>query len=367
MKNVYNIPDQRSPWRFVKSVNGKRIVKSFKTRKAAEDYARKFLAELSVAGDDALFVSREDAKMLAEIKRICGNVNPVDAVKFWALHHRAATAKAVSVEKAFVEFIGWLEASGRSKRHIETMQTTARKFCARFGEANVARISKDDLLNWAADMGLSARTQRNYISHVVNFLGWCKTAKSWILEVPKVDDRLLPRGTQAPVAIWNVDEAEHAMRHIEQHERVYLPHYALRLFAGLRTSEASQMRWEWIDFENRRITVPASVCKTRDAWVILPEFCPETVFFWLEPFRQKNGQIKKPAQKASDRISAACNWRPNVMRHTFATMLVAFFGDENKAILATRHTNVSTLRAHYRGVNQTQQDAQRFFSLRPMS
>lgn len=367
MKNVYHFPNQRSPWRFVKSVKGKRFVKSFQTRKEAEAFARRFLSELSVSGDDAAFVSRDDIKMLTEIKRICGDVSPLEAVKFWALHGRAATSAAVSVEKAFGEFLEWLEASGRSRRHIDSIKTTSRKFCARFGEKNVSHISKEDLLTWATDMKLSARTQRNYIANVVNFLGWCKVAKSWILDVPKVDDRLLPRGAQTPVEIWNVDEAEHAIRHLEQHERAYVPHYSLRLFAGLRTSEARQMRWEWIDFDKRSITVPAHVCKTRDSWIILPEFCPETVFRWLEPFRKANGPIKAPAQKAATRISHACNWKPNVMRHTFATMLVAFCGNENKAILATRHTSISTLRAHYRGVNQTKKDAQRFFALRPLA
>ena len=47
------------------------------------------------------------------------------------------------------------------------------------------------------------------------------------------------------------------MRFIEQSYPTLVPHYALRLFAGLRTSEARKMRWEWIDFEKRTILVPA--------------------------------------------------------------------------------------------------------------
>ncbi len=155
------------------------------------------------------------------------------------------------------------------------------------------------------------------------------------------------------------------MRWIEQNAREFVPFYALRLFVGLRTAEAEKMRWEWIDFENHRITIPAHICKTRDAWIILPEFLPDTVFHWLKPFYRKKGEIKFPYNRQANRVAKNCGWKQNVMRHTFATMHVAFYHDEGKTILATRHSNIATLRSHYRGVNQTREDAQKFFALRP--
>ena len=66
------------------------------------------------------------------------------------------------------------------------------------------------------------------------------------------------------------------------------------------------------------------------------------------------------------RISAACNWKTNVLRHTFATMLASWNHDDGKTILATRHTNTQTLRRHYKGVNQTREDAEKFFARRPL-
>ena len=65
------------------------------------------------------------------------------------------------------------------------------------------------------------------------------------------------------------------------------------------------------------------------------------------------------------RISADCNWKTNVLRHTFATMLASWNHDDGKTILATRHTNTQTLRRHYKGVNQTIEEARAFFALRP--
>lgn len=366
MKNVYFLKNQERPWRFSKMINGKRIARNFSSKKQCEDFAKKFIESQASLGNDALFFHKEDKILLSKIKEICGDFDPLEALNFWKKHYKPSAAGSVSCKHAFDEFTAWLKESGRAERTIKTIETTKRKFLERFSSDLVSKIGKDEILSWVNKLPIAPRSKRNHIGNITNFLNWCKIAKSWIVDVPKIDERLLPKSNKEPVHIWTAAEAESAIRHIEKHERGYLAHYALRMFAGLRTSEAEQMRWEWIDFENRRITVPAHICKTRDAWVILPEYCPSTVFEWLIPLRQESGAIQKPAGKARIRIATACAWKPNVLRHTFATMHVALYGDESKTILATRHTNIGTLRANYRGVNQTKADAERFFALRPL-
>lgn len=366
MKNIYFLKNQDRPWRFSKMINGKRITRNFSSKKQCEDFAKKFIESQASHGTDALFFQREDKQILTRIREICGDFDPIEAIKFWKQHYKPGAEKAVSCEVAFEAFMEWLKESGRAERTITTLETTKRKFIERFSSVLVSKIGKDEILSWSNSLNVSPRSKRNHIRNITNFLNWCKIAKSWIVDVPRIDERLLPVSVKEPVHIWTFREAESAIRHIEEHERPYLAHYTLRMFAGLRTSEASQMRWEWIDFENRKITVPAHICKTRDAWVILPEFCPDTVWDWLLPLRQESGAIHKPAEKARTRIANACQWKPNVLRHTFATMHVALYGNEAKTILATRHTNIGTLRANYRGVNQPKADAERFFALRPL-
>lgn len=367
MKYVYYLPNQARPWRFKKSVNGRIVIRNFITKKEAEDYSRSFLVAKATKGAESFFVGEADRKLLADLRKICGTeVDLREVARFWKRHYKPGTEQAVSCEAAFEAFMKWIKNSGRAERTIKTLETTKRKFLKRFSSELVSKIGKDEILSWVNALPIAPRSKKNHIGNITNFLNWCKIAKSWIIDVPKIDERLLPISAKDPVHIWTLEEAEYAIRHIEKHERPYLAHYVLRMFAGLRTSEASQMRWEWIDFDNRKITVPAHVCKTRDAWVILPEFCPATVWEWLLPLRQESGAVHKPAEKARTRIANACQWKPNVLRHTFATMHVALYGDEAKTIFATRHTNVATLRAHYKGVNQTRTDAEKFFALRPV-
>ena len=63
---------------------------------------------------------------------------------------------------------------------------------------------------------------------------------------------------KSSVEILSAAESEAILRGIEGSEPEFLPYYALRLFAGLRASEAGKMRWEWIDFEKKTIRVPGS-------------------------------------------------------------------------------------------------------------
>ncbi len=367
-KNIYYFPGRKKQkYLFDKRINGKRFCRGFTTLIAAEEYAQNFLSTIHSNGAQSLFFLPEEREQIKKIRKICGDFDPVEAVKFWKTHYSGKTASAPALEECFAEFIDWLEKSGRSERHIDNIRYSRERFLATFHGRRLESIRKQDLLDWIMSFDkFSARTKKNLWTNIHNFLSWCKTAKSWIIEVPEIDERLLPIAPKKPVEIWTFPEAEFAIRWIEKNKPEYIPHFALRLFAGLRTSEAEQMRWEWIDFDNHRITVPAEICKTRDAWILLPEFCPETVFAWLAPFRQPAGKIAAPSKNIHPQIAAACHWKRNVMRHTFATMHVARFHDESKTILATRHTNVAMLRANYRGVNQTHSDAQKFFALRPL-
>lgn len=367
MKNVFNLPSRPYPWRFRKTVGGKTICRDFKTRHEAESFARKFGSALAANGDESLFFPKTDRELLAKIREICGDADPLEAVKFWRDHRPENAKTAPPVREAADQFLEWMVRMNRRERTIASMRLVLRRFVSRFSETPLPQIGKDALLSWVSDTlpHAAPKTVKNHIVCALNFLNWCRVAKSWLVSVPAIDSRLLPRGDARPVGIFTADQTRRALRWIEHNYPQCLPCYALRFFAGLRTSESVQMRWEWIDFENKRITVPASVCKTRDAWVIVPSICPDTVFHWLAPFAQTKGAIPAPTQKTAKKISAECGFPPNVARHTFATMHVALYGDEAKTILATRHTDLATLRAHYRGVNQTRKDAEKYFALRP--
>ncbi|MBQ8445823.1 MAG: tyrosine-type recombinase/integrase [Opitutales bacterium] len=377
-KNVNYYPGRkRQPYVFEKMIKGKRIARCFSTLAAANAFSKKFFANPPATENDALYFDASARATYAKIKGICGDFDPIEAVLFWKRHGRPKAVSVPGVAECFSAFIEWQKASGRSHGHIRELVLAGKKFSSKFSGKNLYDIDERDLQNWLLSFSdLAPRSIQNLWTNTRNFLSWCKSARGWISRVPEIDTRLLPRTECKSVEIWSVREAEFAMRFIEQNYPAFAPHYALRLFAGLRTSEARKMRWEWIDFEKRTILVPARdkdgsrVCQTGDDWLILPTFLPdngETVFSWLARYRndELGDRVPAPYTKAKVKISKSCNWKQNVMRHTFATMLASYNHDDGKTILATRHTNTQTLKRYYKGVNQTIGESTAFFSLHP--
>ena len=373
MKNVFFLGNQERPWRFKKSVGGKIVCRNFLTRKEAEDYARSFVAKVARKGADSAFFDHAEREAWEKVKKLCAGHDPVEAVRWWKEHWRPEMDENVSVNEAWAEFVGWLKASGRSDGHLKNVKATGAKFVAAFGDRKPSTLTGRELLEWVLGLPVSPKTKKNVRGDVSSFFVWCRNAKQWISEVPTLDARMLPKVERARVEVWSAKEAERALRHIERNEPKLVPYFALRFFAGLRESEASKMRWEWIDFRKRTILVPGfhegkRVCKTGDDWLILPEMLPDeaaTVFAWLAPWKGSSGALDKPGRTAKERLHDALHAPANVIRHTFCTMLASWNRDDGKTIWTTRHTNVQTLRDHYKGVNQTRKDVERYFGLRP--
>lgn len=374
-KNIYFYAGRKErPYVFRKIVDGKLISRAFSTLAAAEAFAEDFRSRAARGGADGLFFDAEERAAWEKVKKICGEHDPVEAVRWWKEHWREEMRESPDVREAWAEFVGWLEGAGRSRGHVKNVTATGEKFAAAFGGRKPSALSGREILDWILKLPLSPKTKKNVRGDVASFFLWCRNAKGWAAEAPLLDARLLPKVERSRVEVWNCDEAEAALRIIERRFPRLVPYFALRFFAGLRESEARKMRWEWIDFRKRTIFVPGfhdgkRVCKTGDDWLILPNYLPEgavTVFAWLKAYgADRRGEIRAPNWYAQECLSKALRAPKNVIRHTFCTMLANWNMDDAKTIWATRHTNVQTLREHYKGVNQTREDVARYFALRP--
>ena len=64
---------------FRKIVDGKLTHRNFHTKRDAENFARSFSEKQNKKGAEAMFFDRADKELLEEIRKICGDVNPLDA------------------------------------------------------------------------------------------------------------------------------------------------------------------------------------------------------------------------------------------------------------------------------------------------
>ena len=373
-KNIWvsETPGEKRPFRFEKMIRGRRISRKFATLAQAREFAARVAEEIATQGVESIGVSAEDRALLRQARAICGSYDVIEALKWWKKHFHANPGGEKRVEDVWFEFLEWLERSGRSEGHIRNVKASGRRFCAEFGDESLCSITAARIVEWLLGAGISAKTQRNFRGDVRSFFSFAKNVKGYIAEIPDVDARALTRLKKTAVEILSAAESEALLRAVEATEPRFLPFYALRLFAGLRTSEAAKMRWEWIDFNKKTIRVPGffegeRVCKTGEDWLLLPGIIPETVFAWLAPSRRSSGPVPAPNHRRRDAMARRFSIPRNALRHTFATMHLALTRDEGKTCLATRHTNVGTFRSHYRGVNQTAEEAAAFWALRPRS
>ncbi|MGN0861225.1 MAG: tyrosine-type recombinase/integrase [Candidatus Spyradosoma sp.] len=375
MKKAKNIwfsekAGEKRPFRFEKMVCGRRISRKFATLAQAREFGARLAAEIATQGVEGIGVSAEDRALLRKAKAICGNHDVLEALKWWKRHFHANPGGEKAVSDVWFEFLEWLEKTERSAGHIRNVKATGKRFCAAFGVEALCSVTASRIVEWLLGLGVSPKTQRNFRGDIRGFFSFAKNVKGYIAEIPDVDARVLTRLKKSQTEILNAREAEAVLRDVEAREPEFLPYYALRLFAGLRASEAGKMRGEWIDFGKRTILVPGffggeRVCKTGEDWLLLPEIIPETVFAWLAPAKKASGAVPVPNHTRREAVSRRFSVPRNALRHTFATMHLALTRDEGKTCLATRHTNIGTFRAHYRGVNQTAAEAAAFWALRP--
>lgn len=377
-KNIWfsEKPEEKRPFRFEKMVRGRRISRKFATLAQAREFAARVADEIATQGVESIGVSAEDRALLRTAKAICGKHDVIEALKWWKKHFHTNPGGEKPVADVWFEFLEWLEKSGRSAGHIRNVKAAGKRFCGAFGGEALCSVTAAKIVEWLLSLGVSPKTQRNFRGDICSFFSFAKNVKGYIAEIPDVDARALTRLKKSPVEILTAEKSEILLRGIESESPEFLPYYALRLFAGLRASEAEKMRWEWIDFAKRSILVPGffdgkRVCKTGEDWLLLPEIIPETVFAWLAAARgtakKALGAIPVPGHTRQETVSRKFSIPRNALRHTFATMHLALTRDEGKTCLATRHTNLGTFRSHYRGVNQTAEEAAAFWALRPRS
>lgn len=339
-----------------------KIRKSFRSREDAIIARDQHLAAMRADGRSALLTASELLEY-RRAKELAGGRPLDEIVRDW-LRVCAVGLDAPKLGDALDSWRARCERRSLSPRTLEAYAATSRKMLSAFPDAPLSELTDRRLLDWYFRAEGSARTRRGVLANMLSFLGYCAENK-WIASVPRIRRHQLEREEKNPVAVFSVSEIREIFSVLESRFRLYVPNFALRAYAGIRTEEASKMRWEWIDFDRKRIVVPASACKTRDAWTLQAPSLPDKVFRMLAPYRRASGEIPAPVRNgAATKIASALSfpWKRNGLRHTFCTMHISLFGDASKTATLLKHQGVATLYRHYCGQLVTPEEAAEYFS-----
>lgn len=309
-----------------------------------------------------------DAKMQKEYltaKEIVNGMSLVDIALFYQKHHEKFNNKA-ALTQSVVKDVLENAIHGEQTRHKLGVIKWLNLFAEQFKDRPIDSIQPKEIFKWVLSFKLAPGSMV-WVMQKITFLFNRAKSLGYLREFNGFDKSFLPKVEKSPVEVYSTKDVAGILVSVHKKCPNWLPNIALRSFVGLRTAEASKMRWEWIDMERKKILIPAKICKTRDDWVLQSPNLPDTVFKWLEltPKEKRVGKISAPPQSLIGRVEGEI--KRNGFRHTFCTMHISLYGSADKTATLLKHKGTSMLYNHYLGKLVPEEEARDYFNLTPQS
>jgi site-specific recombinase XerD len=367
--------------------DGKRARRKFVTKNEASTFLADKLVEaenlgtrISSALDDDI---KRDAFDAIELLNPFGK-SLLDAARHFRAHLEA-TAKSAHIASLIEPFVESKEADGKCRSYLTDLRYRMVRFAKVHGDRFASEITTKEIQEWLAGLTTVGPLSRNHFRRVLGtFFTWCwrlgycaenpvakvskaKCAPSLIsiLSPKEMADLLRSAATWNPDRIRPMNPDAHYNLNRSHETSDILANVVLCGFAGLRQSEFERLTWEQVKIERGVIDLSATMTKTakRRFVTIRP-----ALLAWLQhlgPFQ--SGPICKT--NFSNRLKAFrwqlnTQWKPNVLRHSFASYMVETTANPGEVSLQLGHGNAGVLYAHYRALVSAD-DAKAFWALTP--
>lgn len=338
--------------------------KTFKSVAQAKGWIDKLQAQILSAG--APLSNREISDAADVLRRIPAGVTLNDLLEYWSRHHVAVDTSVTGT--ALVDaYIAEKVRAGRRPRSVQDLRSRLGIWARDMGGIPVSEVTAQALGEWLDRKGYTGVTRKNFRTVLVGFFNYAgglhATASNpaAAIAVQTVDD--------AMPEIFTVAQAQALLRAAEARRPDLVPWLAIGLFAGLRTAELWQLRWEAVDIPGRLITVrPETAKRRRQRHVIMAD----NLAAWLTDYAG-TGRVS-PAESTVRRaltdedglVQAAGlpGWPHNAMRHSFGSYHLAAYQDGPRTAFEMGHTQPDVLYTHYRNLVRPD-DAQAYWEIRP--
>jgi integrase len=365
-------------------IEGKRKRKSFKAYEEAEEFLATYDEHNLAIGEKAANLCTDDLLAAVQAKEIlAGRASLQEAARFYIEAQDADLGPTVSA--AIDRFIANAHERNLRPTTIEDLKRRLGCFRDAFGSVRLGEIDRGDVDRWVSGLKtrkgnpLAVRSRKHFrtvCGSIFNYaidLGeiehnpFAKKSRS-TRKVDGVRNEVMPE-------ILSVEDVEAVMRAAESYEcptrtegvTSMAPALAIGFFAGVRTTELTQLDWKWIDLKKRRIKIPSEIAKRRSVRFIDMQ---DNLYKWLEPFDRESGPVT-PQAKAwryhFDGVRAAANidnWPHNCMRHSFASYHLVMCGDPRRTEMQLGHKSENLLYEHYRDL-VTEEDAESYWGIEP--
>lgn len=291
-----------------------------------------------------------------------------DAVTFY-LSQRGSALGQTQLRGAVDEFLREKLQSGRSQHYDRVMRRCFQQFIDHIGkDRRVGDISRTDITRYVYETNkhLSSISKRNVLTNLsvlFNFI--IRRDLLAVNPVDKIDRPIVP--FKKP-HVLTPTEFEKLLRTCQNHkwdERLMV--FAFVGFCGIRTEEASRLKWSNIHLQNRIVEVPAEVAKKAQ---FRNNPIPPNAVEWMRGVEDKRrtGPIIGRTWKSLLRSAIICariEYHQNAIRHSFCSYAIGAGWPLADVIAYMGHGgSPSMIHSHYRNV-VTPEDGKRWFSIVP--
>ncbi len=347
-------------------VDGKRVAKTFKTKKEAETHAQKMRIARRKIGHDAMRLSDDQVRQAVEAFQILDGKGSIkEAAEFYAKHAVAEDMK-ITVSALCEIFLQKKESTGKREKTILDYRARINNLAKTYGDTLVSEITTSMLEEWLDKKKYGGVSRQNYKRIFTVFFNFAvnhnhthyNPAKG--LESVRIDERT--------PGVLTIPQIKNLLSVCQDEDDDYVPYFALAVFAGIRPEEILRLDWSRINFDKQIVMIDGAISKTRRNRTVE---MTDNLKAWLFPLRKKEGPVVPSGKHfwtRSKQIRANAGvkdiWENDMLRHTFGTYHYAFHEDEGKTVKQMGNSSY-VFQKHYNDGLVSKSDAEEFWAITP--
>src|SRR5437588_10594165 len=339
--------------------------KFFKTKAEAEAERLRQITTLERHGREAVGLSPGELSAIIQArKKLAKHGKTIDdAATFYLDYLERILRCNVTVRELAKEVLEAKRKDGMSATYIGDLKKRLARFCAAFGERNIAGITVEDLDDWLRALPGSPKSRANYRANVGVLFSYAERRR--IIDSNPILHTARPKLPDNPPEIFSVDELAALLKAASRKAPDMVPMLAIGAFSGIRDAEIKRLDWSEVDQRRSHIEVKASKAKSARRRIV--EMQPK-LREWLSPYVSMSGAVV-PAnwRKKLDSVRRAAGlarWPKNGLRHSYASYRLAAIHDAPRVASDLGHTSPHMLYSTYREL-VLPEEAERYWKIVP--
>ena len=337
-------------WRVTISLHGKRRQRFFTSR----DEARAWLN--SIEADSTGFWSNRTPEEQRDIVSAFNLASKREVSIYQCMLNSPAKLNPLSITDAVGRYAKVIKQRSLRPSSLKQIQLHLSQLAGQFSNQLCHKVSSSQLEEWFHTRNWKRSTIDGVLAKIGPFFSWCIRENYCENNPCKAVKR--PRSDDSPPAIFTPSEAQKLLLTAFKTDPGMIPYLAIGLFAGVRPLEIQRLQQQ--DFTDQYIEITAANAKTRKRRLV-------SLSNNLKAWRRLGGDlppINKPKRLSRILQKAGLEWKPDIMRHSYASYHLAFHQSADKTALEMGHRDTQMLFRHYREL-VTKEEAQAYWTIEP--